>query len=371
MKPFRMLFPLAAFGLILAACAAPANGDDPYADPGTAPPPTIEDPTIATTGTIRASDKGDDLMDISVSGFLGPDGEATDLDEGDFTVVEAGTVKGITVERIGGEVRAAADIVFVFDTTGSMGSGLTSVQNSIIAFSEFLDTSGLDARVGAVTFGDAYDTKNDPDDADERGVSLRGDTPPGFDSSPRPTFDLSADFEAFQTFIEGDSPRGGGDAPENAIGSVEFALDNLAWRDGAQKIMIVVMDICSHTHDTFESQFSGTDGWERWQPPVTEDLLDRLTGEGVVTHVVGPDSTFCDDTHENMKVFAGVDGTGGVFFDWDGSEFDLEELPIATAATGGYIVTFRGTKDGAEKTVRVVIDDGSDIRGEFSRSATY
>src|SRR5690606_1910977 len=129
-------------------------------------------------------------------------------------------------------------------TTGSMGYALSSVQDSIVAFADHLEAGGLDVRLGAVTFGDAYDTK---DASGMRGVSLRDDSPPTFDSYERPTFGLSDDFDAFRAFIEGDSARGGGDGPENAFGATEFAFDEFAWRPGAQRLMVVITDICQHT----------------------------------------------------------------------------------------------------------------------------
>ena len=351
--------------LALAACAGPGALDDPYADPGTAPPPTITDPTITTSGSIAPRPGTEGLMDINVAGFAAPGAEGTlpALGSGDFTVVEDGVVKGITVERIGGSITAAADIAFVFDTTGSMGSALRSVQDSIIEFVDFLGDRGLDVRVGAITFGDAFDTQVD---GGTRGTSISGRTPPSFDTFERPSFPLSNDYTAFQAFIEGDSPRGGGDAAENALGALEFADDALDWRPGAQKILIVIMDIYSHNDETFT--FTGGDDW---MPPNPDDLLADLRGDAIV-HVVSPDySAGVPGSFTDMGMFAGVGGTGGVFFPWAFGDFDLTELPIAEAAAGGYIVTYRGTRSGTTHTVRVVIDDGGEIRGEFTTTATY
>ena len=350
--------------LALAACSGPGELD-PYADPGTAPPATITDPTITTSGSIAARPGAEGLMDINVAGFAAPGAEGTlpALGVNDFVVVEDGVVKGITVQRIGGTVRAAADIAFVFDTTRSMGSALRSVQDSIIEFVDFLDERGLDVRVGAITFGDAFDTQAE---GGTRGTSISGWTPPGFDTSERPSFPLSNDYAAFRTFIEGDSPRGGGDSAENAVGALEFAYDELEWRAGAQKILIVIMDIYSHNDETFTFT-----GGEDWMPPNPDDLLARLRGDAIV-HVVSPDySGGVPGSFTDMAMFAGVGGTGGVFFPWVRGDFDLTELPIAEAAAGGYIVTFRGTRSGTTHTVRVVIDDGGEIRGEFTTTATY
>lgn len=360
--------------LILAISACTLGGEpDPYDDLDAAPPPPVEDPTINTSGSIAPSSKGDDLMDINVAGFEAPTtsgltaAEMAELPDSAFTVVEAGTVKGITVERIGGDVRASADVVFLFDSTGSMGAGLASVQDSIMAFTDFLDDSGLDVKVGAVTFGDAFDTVQDTTSPD-RGTSLRATETPDFDVDARPTFPLTEDVGAFQTFVAEDAPRGGGDGPENALGALEFGFEDLAWRAGAQRLLIVITDICAHTVDSFESAFGSYDGYAKWLPPTTVDLIDQLSGQSTV-HVVGPSSVSCG---QNMNVFAGADGTGGVFFPWDtSSAFDLTELPIAEATAGGYVITYRGTRDGTEKPVRVVIDDGAETRGEFTIRATY
>jgi hypothetical protein len=365
--------------LVLGACGGPRPPvTDPYADPGTPPPPTITNPTIATSGSVAPRPDSADLMNVNVAGFAAPGAEAgaelPNLTADDFTVVEDGVVKGITVERIGGGVRAAADIAFVFDTTGSMGSALDSVQASIIEFVDFLGGRGLDVRVGAVTFGDAFDTK--APGSTRTGESLSDWTPPPFDPSERPTFPLSTDFAAFRTFIEEDSPRGGGDIPENALGALEFAYENLVWRAGAQRILIVIVDTCSHNDVTFP--FTAGDDW---LPPNPDDLLARLRGNATV-HAVSPANVLETDFscssdpvtgHTDMAMFTGAGGTGGVHVpvSFGAFDFDLTELPIAEATAGGYLVTYRGTRDGSEHTVRVVIDDDVDIRGEFTVNATY
>lgn len=372
----------AAAILLLTACGGGRQAVDPYADPGTPPPPPVADPTIVTSGSIAASPKGPGLHDINVAGFAMPEAEAAalrlagltpesiaNLPPSAFTVVEDGVVKGITVERISSDSRAAADLVFVFDTTASMGSALSSVQASIVAFADHLEDGGLDVRLGAVTFGDAYDTKVE---SGTRGVSLREDTPPSFDNFERPTFALSDDFDAFREFIEGDTPRAGGDGPENAYGATEFVYDEFAWRAGAQRLMVVITDVCQHTPTTF-SRFSGAAGYEGWMPPSQEALIEKLRGNATV-HAIGPDySVYGCGSHYDVADLAGAAGTGGVFHAWDGwSEFDLTELPLAAAARGGYVITYRGTTGtGEPKEVRVVIDDGGNVRGEFTISGDY
>ena len=370
---------LASLALLLAACSPADTGPDPYVDLDVDPPLPIENPTITTSGTVSPKPGSSDLMEINVAGFLAPEEteiaslstarEIPYLDARDFTVVEAGVVKGITIERIAAGSGAAADVVFVFDTTGSMGGAISAVQDSIIEFADYLDGAGLDVRVGAVTFGDAFDTK---DESSTR-LGEGGATPPNFDSSERPTFPLTADMDEFKAFIDEERARFGGDAAENAVGALAFAYDELDWRPGAQRVLITIMDIYSHNHETF-TRFEGDADYERYAPEDPQDLLDRMRGNAVV-HVVSPDFSYDVEPFTDMAMFTGVEGTGGEWVEFDDlvrEDASLIDLDLTAATAGGYIVTFRGTRDGEPKDVRVVIDDGSDIRGEFTmRGLTY
>ncbi len=362
---------------------------DVYADSSEAPPATIVNPTISASGAIAPKAGSDDLFEINIAGFAAPTaarlsarqlsmrssinkaaapranitGAAVpDLTEDDFTVVELGTVKGITVKRIGeGETRAKADVVFVFDTTGSMGSGLTSVKNSIIEFADFLDSSGLDVNLGAVTFGDAFDVRSEASTQIGTGSTV----PPSFDPYDRQVFPLTADTERFKTFIGNETPEDGNNTPENAVGALQYAYDSMTWREGAQRIVILITDVYSHNASTYtEDSIAG-----RWIPPSEADLLAKLKGKMTV-HVVSPELVNASP-YTDMKVFTGAAGTGGSFVPYGLGTFNLIDLPIAEVAAGGYVVTFRGTKDGLPKTIRVVIDDGGEIRGEFGIDATY
>lgn len=362
---------------------------DPYADSTAKPPATITDPTITAAGTVSARADGSGLYDINVAGFAaptattlsarqlsmrsGPNKSAApranltraavpDLDSGDFVVVEGSTVKGHTIRRIGeGSARAKADVVFVFDTTGSMSGALNSVQTSIIEFASFLDKSGLDVQLGAVTFGDAFDTKS----PGSTGIGTGSTAPPPFDTDERQVFAPTTDFAKFKRFISEESARNGGDGPENAVGALQFAFDKTPWRAGAQKVLIVITDVVSHNGTSYtEANISG-----RWIPPKAADLIAKLKGQAVV-HVVSP-AISSPGIHTDMKIFAGTAGTGGAYFEWSGSAFSLIDLPIAEVAAGGYIITYRGKVDGKSKILRIVINDGAGVRGEILIPVSY
>lgn len=388
--PRKLMTGLAsALVLSLAACGGGSGGGAPTGEvenPAAVVPPTITDPTVTLAASVSAPDASG-VVTINLSGL--PAG--TNLPASAFTVVESDAtvvsmerpmravrasttgeaVKPLhSVDKIGaGGARAGADIAFVFDTTGSMSYALDSVKGSIVGFVDHLQSNGLDVQVGAVTFGDAFDTKM-TSGGGATGASLTTQVPPSFDSSERPSFSLTTNFEEFKAFIAEQRPRGGNNSPENALGALEFAYDTLSWRAGAQRIVIVIMDICSHNADTYTE-----DGITApWIPKTVASVLEKLKGQAIV-HVISPASaldhcgtpwsgTGTGVTYTDMQAFTGVAGTGGVHVDWDGDNlFDLTSLPITEAVTSGYLIKYVTGVDGARR-VRVVVDDGGAIRGE-------
>lgn len=360
----------AGVALFLASCSrAPTDTNDPYADPGTTPPATITDPTVHPAMSLSTPDS-DDLVTINVAGMVARDSTALSTAQlrDMFTVVEDGVVKGITVDEIGDGTRAGADIAFVFDTTGSMAAQINGVKESIIEFANYLDVSGLDVQLGSITFGDAFDTV--VADSSSSGVSLSGSVPPSFDRSERPSLQLTTDVTAFQAFIEEQRAVGGNQTPENALGALAYAHEAMNWRAGAQCILVVITDAVAWSN---VSPGDGIPADSMWTPPAAADTLADLRGDCVV-HVISPVFSTIPEAHHDMASFTGVDGTGGVFVERDRYEtdpLDLTALPIGDVLASGYVVRYRGTVDGTEHTVRLVVDDGAAMRGETTRIATY
>ena len=357
---------LSACALTLAAC----GGSGGFSDDGNrAIPARSGDPTITLAASVAPAD-ADGVVTINLSGLAA----GSELPGSAFTIVESsagssgigqGVVKPpISVEKIGAGTRAAADVAFVFDTTDSMRGALDSVKESILGFVDHLDGKGLDVRVGAVTFGDAFDTKAAGEATN--GVSISTRTPPSFDAIERPSFSLTENFFEFTAFIGQQSPRAGNNDPENALGALEFAYDELAWRGGAQRTLIVITDSCSHNAGTYTK-----DGITApWIPKTAAAVLAKLKGQAIV-HVIAPKDALARcaaggdaAAYTDMGDFAGVGGSGGLHADWDGkATFDLTELPITGAVTSGYVIKYVTGVDGT-KLIRIVVDDGGEIRGE-------
>ena len=75
------------------------------------------------------------------------------LTQDDFAVTEDGEPAEI-VDFAGEGEQRPVDVVFVFDTTSSMGGEIDGVINSSIAFAEQLRANNRDFRLGLVAFGD-------------------------------------------------------------------------------------------------------------------------------------------------------------------------------------------------------------------------
>jgi hypothetical protein len=113
------------------------------------------------------------------------------------------------------------DLVFVLDTTQSMGRVLDDLRAEMIGLIKVLGRLATSLRVGIVAFkdrGDAYLTRSKP-------LSPLG----------------AADGPALLTFLETIDAEGGGDLPEPVDQALEVAI-GFAWRPDAEGRIIVIGD---------------------------------------------------------------------------------------------------------------------------------
>jgi hypothetical protein len=140
---------------------------------------------------------------------ISPTSYATDLALGESVTI----TKTVTVTRAA-PTTAPLDVMFVFDTTGSMGAALAgakSAANSILA--------GL-AGFGSLTSGSAF--YNDPG----HGI----------------TQNLTATSALTTAAINTYSAGGGGDYPELGWAGIGGAADNATWRAGSNRFIIAFGD---------------------------------------------------------------------------------------------------------------------------------
>lgn len=252
-----------------------------------------------------------------------------DLRAGDLQLVEDGEPARITAFAGMGGSRPA-DIVFVFDTTGSMAGEVATTRETCIAFADSLVRQGRDYRLGLITFWDEV-----------QGVYPEGGR-------------LSGDVADFKQWLEEIHPRAGqgGDEPENAYGAILRAIE-MPFRAQAQKVLVLITD--APPHHTGDRPDDGV----RFDDPnlALGPVLDLLRQRGIVVYVVGPDLS------EYRELAA---GTGGTLYPIAG-DFSAIVAELGETLGGQYRLTYRAPRpafDGSRRTVRVT------VRG-VSAQATY
>jgi hypothetical protein len=182
---------------------------------------------IPSTGTPDTGTVNINSIDSSIFPYITVYASATDgdgasiggLDETNFCFKEDLTEESITVTDIASGGESMADIVFVFDDTGSMGGIIPGLKDTCISFADNLELSGIDYRLGLVTFKDDVTVING-------GV-------------------LTSDATEFKGWIEGLTAYGGGDTPEDSLDALGMAT-TYSFRPGVQKIFILITDASAH-----------------------------------------------------------------------------------------------------------------------------
>ena len=122
------------------------------------------------------------------------------------------------------------DVVFVIDATGSMAWVHDRVRERIEALSQYVRNLVPLARFGVI----AYRDYQDPDFVTQ--IS-------------QPSFDVLK----ARTFMSVLDANGGGDVPEAVTEALRKAEKAIAWRSGAQRVLIVVGDAPPHNYEVDEA----------------------------------------------------------------------------------------------------------------------
>ena len=255
-------------------------------------------------------------------------GSAGDLTASDFEIYEDGVEQTIESFNVtGGEVTTKADILFVFDDTGSMGDEIGDMKAKCKDLTDAIEAAGIDARYALVSFGDA----------------------------PELDQDWTADATVFKAAVDALSAYGGGDWPEDNLDAIEMGL-GLGFRTDAQKIIIDITDAPTH----YKDDGSGFSNYT--MPEVENDLISM----GVTYIAVSPNET----ADNEKKVLA--TNVGGLWIDIHGGDFSAILDQIVGVITSAYHIDYTTTnpaEDCTERTVKVVVHDP--VAGEDSDTGKY
>ena len=215
-----------------------------------------------------------------------------------------------------------ADIVFIIDRTGSMGSQIDNVKNNIDGFINKITSNGIDVNMGLVTYGDVN---------------------PSQGSDPIVKTELTNDLNKFKTYINNITLTGGGDANESGLEGIadttEGAL-SYSLRPDSAKQFILVTD--AFVHDS--TAHGDGDGMSTFD---IHDVASDVKNKGIKLTVVSNDSAATQ-----LKILS--DTTGGQYIDVNSNfeeqlssfasnilvdagckqEANLDEMPILNLQVG-------------------------------------
>jgi len=164
-----------------------------------------------------------------------------------------------------------ADIVFVFDTTGSMGGEIDEMKSIAKEFADRLTSSGIDYRLGLTEYRDY--------DLDCGGDSACG----GSEDFPYKVYNegvLTGNSATFKAWIDGLGLGWGGDEPEAVLAAMIHTVDDQQWRGGdAAKVIVLITDAPAHPDGDCCNQEGETLG----------GAISYLAANGVKVYAIGPE----------------------------------------------------------------------------------
>lgn len=209
-----------------------------------------------------------------------------------------------------------ADIVFLIDTSGSMGGEITSVRNNCVAFADALTASGIDYRLGLVRFGNYYGAN------------------PGIVGGG-----LTDDAEVFKSWVSTLNASGGYEPGYQAI---NLAIQNFNFRLGTQKVFILITD-------------EDSDG-------SLANTINLITSNQVTVHAAASCNYGASYNHYCGGTNSVTTVSGGLVF---AVTADLSPIldTISEDIANSYIVRYKSSTpvcDGTTRTVDLVVTDPTD-----------
>ncbi len=298
--------------------------------------PPISNDIYKLSGAVTPDPIDSSVINVSLNALLDPvNGKPlTGLTASNFTVYEDGVFRSIIDAKSSGSTTTATktDIAFIMDTTGSMDPEIGGVRDSVISFANHLTASGYDVQLGGVSFGDEI----------------------------RDTFQFTNKGSDFVKWVSGLSSYGGGDIPENDVDAIMTAVNNLHWRSGALKVLVIITDAPTH-------YLNDGDGIAKYSiaQVITalqkgNFVLDSVSTMGTRAASASSKQPIIFSTRASSGGYPDIDtvanATGGIaaLLPTNGS-VDLSALNIEKTILAGYIVRFRSIHTNTDHAIRMVI----------------
>lgn len=178
------------------------------------------------------------------------------------------------------------DIVFVFDTTNSMGGEINELSAIARDFAADLEASHIDYQLGLLEFRDF------PQTCDGSSCGSPGD----FAYRVKGNGTLTAEIGTFGSWMKELKAGGGGSGgPEAVLAALRHAGSDILWRDDAEMVIILLTDAGPHSDGSCCNAEGDT----------LDGTIFGLSGLGARVNVIGPDDASLKRIAEN---------TGGQFY---------------------------------------------------------
>lgn len=344
--------------LVLGGCKKSSSSTEPEntdnsdipSNPTTAIPTTSIN-NLVPSATFTKMPGNENRIQINLLGIVNPStGQTIDFNTSNLFVVEDGVLKGIKITQVGGGVTLKADVVFTVDNSGSMSEEADSIASKIIAFSNFLQTSGLDIKVGCVGYAysvnGAYNLTDPASLASYLNLTTGTSRTRGFGGSNSSIMESAA--PAFYN------------SEEDGITAIAFADSLFSWRSSATRVYVNFTDEALQPDDP--AKWSVADFEHRWN-----------TSKGTIHTVFSIRSFYWNgsvpDTateHENSYTWTpGIaerpwtlsNLTGGTikFIHSDATDLDLTQLPVTGALSKSYLVEYITSNPNTSHTVTIIV----------------
>jgi hypothetical protein len=178
------------------------------------------------------------------------------------------------------------DLVFLMDCTGSMGQYIDSAKENIESIvSRIISTESCDVRFGLVAYRDH---------------------PPQDVSYVTRSFDFVTNTSEMSVNLHTLSAQGGGDGPE-AVTAGLYATKNMAWREEAAKVVVLIADAPPHGIG------EAGDGFPEGDPDGLDPLViaREMSNLGISIYAVGCEPALSSYNNAKALMICLSDITGG------------------------------------------------------------
>ncbi|MBO0588415.1 flagellin [Sporosarcina sp. E16_8] len=193
------------------------------------------------------------------------------------------------IDKPPGSSLGMTDIVFLIDSTGSMGTAISNVKKNIDSFVNSISTAGINIQIGLVDYKD-----ESPTDGGIKSV----------------VYPFTSNVDDFKIYLDELVANGGGDFPESGLEAIHEAL-KYPFRESASKNFILITDAMVHDNDDGD----GGDGKSIYD---IEEIAKRLSVATIKLNVIGPKDSITKDQLERLSI-----PTNGLYLDIS-SEFSDE-----------------------------------------------